>query len=377
MTYLPGSSVACVAFLLLVMTGAGVGAQAVDLGNGFMDHGSFADVTVSRGTVCTLDGDGNEVVLIWLFDNRYAYALAVIDARTGEIEEVPRPIERDCPFASVLGSNGRYYTYMGGHFLEFDPLRREFSFVQEGPSRAAMSMTEDDSGVIWAAVYPNADVVSYDPATGEYRHYGEINQHPALQYPRSMAADDQGWVYVAIGLAVGQIFVLDRHSGEVTTVLPADQVVGEGGVSVYRAEDGKVYGYAPVGEVERQWFEFHGGNATKLDEAPEVSRKPIIAGTQGLRHYDLPGGERIRELNLVEGRMVIANPETGETRELEFEISGGGASNMGLTVAQDGAIAGGTYHPKRFFSYNPQTDEWIRRECYGQWNAVATTKDRF
>ncbi|MGI5817298.1 MAG: hypothetical protein ACOX9R_04295 [Armatimonadota bacterium] len=369
--------IAIMMVLVAAPCGQSASAQSVDLGGGFIDHGPFADVTVSRGTVCTVDGEGNDVVLVWLFDNRYAYALAVIDAQTGEIEEIPRPIERDCPFASILASNGRYYTYMGGHFIEFDPLQREFTFVQEGPSRAAMSMTEDDNGVIWAGIYPNADVVSYDPATGEFRHYGEINQHPALQYPRSMAADDEGWVYIAIGMAVGQIFILNADTGEVATVVPETDVVGEGGVSVFRGVDGKVYGYAPVGDEGRQWFELHGGEATPIDDSPGVARKQIIAGSQGLRHYDLPGGERVRELDLVEGRLVIENPETGDVRELEFEISGGGASNMGLTVAHDGTIAGGTYHPKRFFSYNPRTDEWIRRDCYGQWNVVATTEDRF
>ncbi len=369
-----------IAIAAMVMVTLGVqmaSAQTRNLGNGFRDHGPFADVTVSRGTVCTVDGEGRNVVLVWLFDNRYAYALGVIDAQTGAIEEIPRPIERDCPFASILSSQGRYYTYMGGHFLEFDPLKREFSVVQEGPSRAAMSMTEDDGGRIWAAIYPDADVVSYDPASGQFHSWGQVSKHPSAQYPRSMAADDQGWVYIAIGLAVGQIFMLNPQTSEVSAVIPEAEVVGEGGVAVHRAVDGKVYGYAPVGEQGRQWFELHNGQATRLDSAPSVKPKPIITGSQGLRHYNLPNGELVKELNLAEGRLVVENPQTGGTRKLEFEVSGGGSSCMGLTVAQDGTIAGGTYHPKRFFSYNPRTDEWIRRDCYGQWNAVATTKERF
>jgi len=143
--------IAIAAMVMLTLGMEMASAQSRNLGNGFRDHGPFADVTVSRGTVCTVDGEGRNVVLVWLFDNRYAYALGVIDAQTGAIEEIPRPIERDCPFASILSSQGRYYTYMGGHFLEFDPLKREFTVVQEGPSRAAMSMTEDDDGRIWAA----------------------------------------------------------------------------------------------------------------------------------------------------------------------------------------------------------------------------------
>ncbi|MEA3402149.1 MAG: hypothetical protein U9R79_13010 [Armatimonadota bacterium] len=351
-------------------------AQTQDLGDGFKDHGPVADVAESRGMVCTEDGDGNSVVLVWLFDHRYAYALAVIDAQTGEIEEIPRPIENDCPFSSLLASNGRYYTYFGGHFIEFDPRRREFTFVREGPSRAAMSMTEDDSGTVWAAIYPNSDVVSYSPRTGQYRHYGPVYDHPSRQYPRSMAADDHGWVYIGIGLAAGQIIILNPESGQASPVVPAEKVVGKGGVQVYRDLNGRVYGYTPWPDTGRQWYEFYGGQVRKLDEEPDINPKPIVTGSQGLRHRQLPNGERVVKLDLVEGRLIVENPETEETRQLHFNIAGEGGASMGLAAVPGGTLAGGTYIPHRFFSYNPHTDEWTRRACYRQWNTIAGTDDR-
>jgi hypothetical protein len=45
---------------------------------------------------------------------------------------------------------------------------------------------------------------------------------------------------------------------------------------------------------------------------------------------------------------------------------------MGMTAAADGTICGGTAFPMRFFSYNPNTDEWTNRAAYGQWNTVVT-----
>lgn len=361
--------------MALVCTIPSLWAQRRDLGQGFVDHGHFGNVIGNRGTVCTVDGEGNEVVLVWLFDRRYSYALAVIDAQTGEVEEVPRPIARDTPFASILSSQGRYYTYMGNHFLEFDPLTREFTFVQEGPARAAMSMTEDDNGVIWAAIYPHADIVSYDPATEEFQHYGSVSDHPSAKYPRSMATDDRGWVYTAISHVVGQIFMLNPESGDIRTVVEEADRVG-GGATVFRADDGKVYGYAPVGEQRRQHFKLHAGEAELLDTPPRVAHKPYIAGAQSLRHYELPGGERIVSLDLTEGRMEIRDPESDTTRAVQFQISGGGGSAMSLTAAPDDTIAGGTYLPVNFFNYNPQTDTWIRRPCMGQWNVVARMNDR-
>ena len=366
---------------IAAILGAGPGvlgatAQTRDLGNGFMDHGPFADVLVSRGLVSTSDGDGNDVVVALVRASGLAEAV-VIDARTGEVDQIPFPGRADWPFSSLLSSRGLYYTYTGGHFMEFDPAVRDFSYVEQGPNRCSMSMTEDDDGVIWSALYPDAHVLSFNPDTRELRNYGVVSEHDALQYPRSIAADDLGWIYVRIAGTVGQIFMLNPETAEVRHAVPEDQVVGGGGLHVYRDLNGKVYGQLEYGDRGRTWFELYNGEATIIDAPPEPNRKPIIAGGQGLRHYDLPGGERITDLDLVEGVMSIEDPETGATREVRFELAGGGSSLMQLAVAQNGTISGGTYHPKRVFSYDPRTDEWDRREGYGQWNTVVTTEDRF
>ncbi|MFP3903980.1 MAG: PQQ-binding-like beta-propeller repeat protein [Armatimonadota bacterium] len=350
-------------------------AETTDLGDGFQHHGPVSDVAQSRGMVCTEDGEGNPVVLVWLFDHRYAYALGVINAETGEMEEIPRPIDRDCPFASLLAQNGRYYTYFGGHFIEFDPKKREFTAVHEGPPRVAMSMTEDYDGVIWAAIYPGSEVVSYNPATDEMRNYGCVHEHPSTQYPRYVAADDEGWVYVAVGLAAGQIIMLNSDTGETKTVVPEDEIVGKGRVRVYPYVNGRVYGYAPSPADGQQWYELYDGEARKMDGAPDVEQKNVITGTQGLRHRDLPNGERVQNLDLIEGRLVVKDPKTDETREMEFETSGEGGAAMSVAAMPDGTVAGGTYIPHRFFSYDPRTDEWTRHECYAQWNTITAAED--
>ncbi len=75
-------------------------AESVDLGNGFQLHGVATPVSNHRGTVATVDGDGRNVVLVWLFDYRGGYALLLIDAETGKSEEfpVPFPPGGDCPY---------------------------------------------------------------------------------------------------------------------------------------------------------------------------------------------------------------------------------------------------------------------------------------
>ncbi len=149
----------------LLALAAGVAAQTEDLGNGFRHHGVATPVSNHRGTVATVDGDGNPVVLVWLFDHRGGYGILMIDATTGESVTYPTPFPPggDTPYASILSSRNRYYTHFNSWFCEFDPTVPGFTFYEQTARQMAMSMTEDDSGVIWSASYPNDGIVSFDP----------------------------------------------------------------------------------------------------------------------------------------------------------------------------------------------------------------------
>ena len=169
--------------MLLVLMISPALAASVDLGNGFMDHGVATPNSNHRGTVATVNGEGRNVVLLWLLDHTGCYALLVIDAETGESQQraIPFPPRGDSPFASILSSENRYYTHFANHFVEYDPVSDEFTFFHETAPRMAMSMTEDDNGVIWSATYPQSGIVSYNPATGEFRDYGQLYEHNGAQ----------------------------------------------------------------------------------------------------------------------------------------------------------------------------------------------------
>jgi hypothetical protein len=348
-----------------------------DMGNGFQHHGIATPVSNHRGTVATVDGDGRNVVLVWLYDHRGGYALLMVDAQTGEAEQFPMPYDwgNDGPFASILSSGNRYYTHFGSHFCEFDPARREFTFHHETVPQMAMSMTEDDDGVIWSATYPGSGLASYNPATGEFRDFGHLYDQTWRQYPRSIAADDAGWVYFGVGMTSGQIIILDPTTGEARPMLAEDERK-QGTAAVYRDMDGKVYGQAVQGEGE-DWWELYRGQARKIGAHDPVNEKPIIADSQGLYHHEFPNGERLVECDLVNRVLTVEDPATGATRRLEFDYESEGAHVMGVCAAPDGTACGGTAFPMHFFSYNPTSDEWINRPALSQWNAVTALGDRF
>src|SRR3972149_707563 len=137
-----------------------------DLGGGFLHHGVATPVSNHRGTVATVDGQGRNVVLVWLFDHRGGYALLMIDAETGKSQEFPMPFPPggDCPYASILSSGNKFYTHFNSHFVEFDPEKRAFTFFRKTAPQMAMGMTKDDNGVIWSVTYPQSGVASCAPA---------------------------------------------------------------------------------------------------------------------------------------------------------------------------------------------------------------------
>ena len=352
-------------------------AATESLGNGFYHHGVATPVSNHRGTVATVDGEGRNVVLVWLFDHRGGYALLMIDAESGESEEFPMPFPPggDCPYASVLSIGNKYYTHFNSHFTEFDPEKRAFTFFHKTAPQMAMGMTEDDDGVIWSVTYPDSGVVSFDPAKREFKDYGHVHKENWRQYQRYVAADDTGWIYFGVGSTASHIIAFDPRTEKAKPMIPeAERVKGSGYVCRYL--NGKVYGHAGGG-AKAEWYEFYKGEGKKIAEPDQIERKTIITSSQGLFHREFPDGKRLKTCDLVNRTLVVEDPKSGEEKELNFDYSSEGAHIMGIAVAPDGTICGGTAFPMRFFIYDPEADEWTNRATYGQCNTVVRQGDRF
>lgn len=374
---LRAAAVVAVGGTVLAMAAPAARGQTKDLGGGFRHHGVATPISNHRGTVATVEGDGRNVVLVWLYDHRGCYALLTIDAETGTSREIPMPFPPggDCPFASILSSGNKFYTHFNGHFVEFDPARGAFTFFHKTAPRVAMGMTEDDRGVIWAATYPNSGVVSFDPKSRAFRDYGHVHKENWRQYQRYVAADDAGWVYFAVGNTASQIVALEAKTGKARAILPPAER-GRGTAYVYRDADGKVYGQA-LRSATGAWYELHQGRDRKVPKPARMRPRPIVTGTQGLFHRAFPDGKRLRSCDLVDRVLVVEDPKTKQARRLPFKYTSEGAHVMGLAAAPDGTICGGTAFPMRFFRYDPKADAWTNRASYGQWNTVARQGERF
>lgn len=340
-----------------------------DLGGGFYDHGVASPISNHRGVVSTIDGNGRKIVLAWLFDHRGGYALLMIDVETGKSEEFPIPFDpkHDTPYSSILSSDNKFYTLFMGHFIEFDPVKKAFTFMNSATPQMAMAMTEDDEGKIWGVTYPNSGLISFDPKTRNFIDYKSVNSENWRQYHKTIVADDSGWIYFGLGSASSQIFAFDPKSRNITPMLPQNERK-LGMALVYRDMNGKVYGQA-LGTKEEEWYEFYKGAGRKIGDYNNRNPKPIITNTQNLFHNKFPDGTILKSLDLVNRILVTENP-SGNIKEMNFNYSSDGAIVMGIGRAPDGTIAGGTAFPMRFFNYDLKKDRWINRKAIGQFNAL-------
>jgi len=353
-------------------SGFTVNSSTKNLGNGFYDHGVASPISNNRGVVSTVDDNGRNVVLVWLFDHRGGYALLMIDALTGKSEEFPIQFDpkQDTPYSSILSSDNKFYTLFRDHFTEFDPVKRAFTFTKGTMPQMAMSMTEDDNGKIWAVTYPNSGIVSFDPKSKELKDYGYVNKENWRQYQRAIAADDSGWIYFGLGNASTQIFAFDPNTGIAKPILPENErKLGQ--ALVFRDLNGKVYGQT-TGAIDNEWYELYKGKGEKIGLYNNRKPKFINTGSQSLFHTNFPDGTILKDLDLVDRILLTENPKTKVSTKVSFDYSSDGAIVMGVGTAPDGTIVGGTAFPMRFFSYDLTKDKWVNRAALGQFNALTS-----
>jgi hypothetical protein len=102
-----------------------------------------------------------------------------------------------------------------------------------------------------------------------------------------------------------------------------------------------------------------------------ISPKSVITGSQVLFQRDFPDGKKIKNLDLLERKLVVEDPKTNTVKTVDFNYKSDGAIIMGVATSPNGTITGGTTFPMRFFNYNPKTDKIVNTQAIGQFNAVA------
>jgi outer membrane protein assembly factor BamB len=297
-----------------------------------------------KGCIVGPDATGQRDLLYFNFNQAGApLFLVAVDPDTGEAKQYGAP-EGPGAWAFILGPDDKIYlgTWDGGLVLRFDPKQPERGIEVVG--RPAPTETyiwqyaNGADGRIYGCTYPQAKLVSYDPASGEMRDLGRMDE--TQMYARLLAAGANGKIYVGTGYERPNIVVYDPATGERRALLP-DTYRGEAGVgTVSTGPDGTVHAAA-------------GGRHFRIDDETLV---PIPAA-------DYPSAPPLR---LRDGRIIAAygdgtyslrGPDTGETVRRQFRYEGAGSGIFVVGAGPEGRIYGSTALPLEMFAYDPAAGE--------------------
>ena len=338
---------------------------------GFVDHGIPTPVAQTRGVVSTVDQSGQDVILTWLQDWRGGYAILMVNAETGASQQfdVPFKPDGDEPSAIYLSSKNRLYTLFNSQFVEFDVASKRFTFHGKVNGKTAMSLTEDKDGRIWAATYPNNQLVSFNPQNSSLQNHGQLAKESWTQYPRSIAVDAHGWVYVGSGLAASQIYAYNIQSHATQALLSSSQRVS--GTAVVTQSQSNVV-YARNG---RQQFMLTNGKASGLSAGAEVAESNLKGGAQNLVDREFPSGRRLVSVDMHD-RTLVTRDASGQQKTVKFNYTTQGAALTFVCATGDNKVCGGTRFPMHTFYYNAGDNKFDSKQLPRQPNVMAALGSR-
>ena len=338
---------------------------------GFVDHGIPTPVAQTRGVVSTVDQSGQDVILTWLQDWRGGYAILMVNAETGASQQfdVPFKPEGDEPSAIYLSSKNRLYTLFNSQFVEFDVASKRFTFHGKVNGKTAMSLTEDKDGRIWAATYPNNQLVSFNPQNSSLQNHGQLAKESWTQYPRSIAVDAHGWVYVGSGLAASQIYAYNIQSHATQALLSSSQRVS--GTAVVTQSQSNVV-YARNG---RQQFMLTNGKASGLSAGAQVAESNLKGGAQNLVDREFPSGRRLVSVDMHD-RTLVTRDASGQQKTVKFNYTTQGAALTFVCATGDNKVCGGTRFPMHTFYYNAGDNKFDSKQLPRQPNVMAALGSR-
>lgn len=305
---------------------------------------------VFGGPVAVSTPEGNRYVVApvwtgWNDDGVRSSALLRIDVDSGETR-MTEPVFGDTAFGSFLSREGKLYFSQRDQLVEYDARTHELHTLGKIPTRMPLWFTGDEKGRIWFASHPNAELVSYDPATKELKNHGAFAKETWPQYAY-IAMDAQGWVYAAIRYNAGNLVGYNPATGERRTFLSAEERKYTDECSIYRATDGAVYAKL---DSDNKWRKLENGTMT-LVKRPEPGR--AVWRTAMTKPEAFSDGSSFASVN-IPGRQLTVRELDGSRRVVNFDYEADGARIYSL-LALDNSIYGSTGLPPVAFSLDAKT----------------------
>lgn len=343
------------------------------LPEGMIDHGVAVPISNSANFYVSSNAAGDTLLLRTLSDSRGCRDILEINVNkgTGRTVRLPSRPGIHSLFTSLYSSSGKLYLAHGGKFYEYDPKAGKVTFDGRCSGSSAIVMHEDRHGRIWAGSYPSSELCMFDPKTRKLTDFGKIHSEDWRQYPRFIADDDAGWIYVGIGNTFTQIVAFHPETGTSKAIIPEESRRPAAASQVEAADSGKVYGWnRTVGKDPDLYYELHRGQVLKLSAKPDYTPRKLHYAC-GSNPTSLPDGRKIESFDLVTRELKITDPDGRNSRTINFSYPSDGLYIMGFVPMADGTLRGGTMHPMHYFVFDPAKNEFVTHgPAHYQWNVL-------
>lgn len=308
------------------------------------EHGLVAPVGMSTwgpSVIATTDPSGRRIVFIKLWTGSNTSYLFV-DAETGETEQL-RPAGQGWGAYEVLWTRDNViYDTMDQHLVAIDVATRTVKKVGQIPGRMALEYTQADDGTVFAAIYPTATLVSFNPTTGVFTDHGPLNDEDWPQYPFRLAIDRSGWIYCCVSIQKMQVIGMNLATGEKRAFIPENQRL-RGTAEGYLGINGKVYANA----TGWGWHELSEGTAKPIEQPPV---EPVSRATN-----TFPDGSSYTRVDIDDRTLSILDSGASEPREVQFDYESTGVNIYTIIAGPDHKVHGATGIPLRIWRFNPET----------------------
>lgn len=294
------------------------------------------------GAAVGVDEKDNEVIYFNCAQPGNTLFLLQVNPKTGKIRQFDAPIGQGA-WALLVAPNKCVYlgTWESGYLLKFDPRQPDKGLESLGKPSATetylwqFAIGKDER--LYSCTYPQAKLVRHDFKTGQSEDLGRLDD--SEMYARNLAASTNGLIYIGIGTVRAQVVQFDPATGEKKSLIENEKRPA-GQAMVHHGTDGAVY--------VRIGGDHFRCDKDKLTPVETMSPKHDVVLSDGRVISD--------NWKVIDEKIVYTlKPKNGKPVTEKAAFNGKGLHIFAIGAGPDGQIYGSTVLPLEVFDFTPKT----------------------
>ncbi len=271
-----------------------------------------------------------------------------IDIESGQCRQFTTEVaEANYPTATCMSRSGRLYigSAYAGHLLCFDPQQDallDLGAIHPKAATFPCRIDEDAQNYLWIGSYGQADLTSYNPASGQFDRHGRMDEIDMYNYP--LVVRDEGYIANLLRVTQPHVVLFDPNTQQKMAIGPT-AIQGENTLDLFRGDDEHLYIESSLGH-----YRIEGQKAIAIDALPPRQAKPTLPDGTTFSFADAKQ-QRYRELSLI-------SPD-GQERRFTLNYKTSGSRLFYVHLGPDECIYGSSILPLHLFRHNPKDGELI------------------